>query len=212
MKNYLSKHYQHYYIQTDDGEWSEVTRAECIAPGEGDYSQTPTVDNPYKQRWFYDGENYSYIVRLPRNEQGEALYTLNSVFVRKEERHTARKFACVLKGTDCCDNDCDNCQRKKYPRTVELDKPIVNDGENDNKTQFFDIGEIENGYMGIEEKDAFFSLIAQLNEKQQRLIRLYYFDGKTVIEIGEILGISHQAVSKQLKKIKTVLKKYNQNI
>ena len=31
MKNYLSKHYDHYYIMTENGQTNETTRAECLA-------------------------------------------------------------------------------------------------------------------------------------------------------------------------------------
>lgn len=122
MKNFLSKHYQHYYIQTADGRSIESSRAECFAP-----SESPTANNPYKQRWFYDAEQFSYIIRLPRNEQGEALYRMNAASVKKEARYVARKYACILKGTGDCENDCDNCQRKRYSRIVELDKPLSYD-------------------------------------------------------------------------------------
>ena len=205
MKNYLSKHYARYYIQTADGQSYETTRAKCFEQGE-----TPTPENPYKRRWYYDGENYSFIVRLPRNEQGEALYRLNRVYVVSNDRHRARKNACVLKGTGGCDNDCDNCQRKQYPRIIELDKPLNSDDEDGDDPQYFDIAAEEKGYAEIEENEDYDALLAAagLTEKQKRLVRLYYIEEKTSYEIAPILGINRRSVNKQIETIEKKIKKY----
>jgi len=112
MKNYLEKDYKNYYVQNADGQCLEVTRAECLAVGE-----EPSLENPYKQRWIYDFEA-DYIVRLLRNEQGEELYKLNAISVRKEERYYVRKYACVRRGSNGCVLNCDMCQ-KATPATKE---------------------------------------------------------------------------------------------
>jgi len=211
MRNYLQYRYKRYYIQTADGQSYETTRAQCLAPGE-----SPTAEqnlcNPYKQRWFYDAEKRSYIVRLPRNEQSEMLYRMNSTYVRVEEKRYARNNACVLKNTGDCDNDCGNCQRERYPRIIELDKPLSNNDENDDgEPKFLDIGAEEKGYEEIEEREeaeALLAAAAVLPEKQRRLVRLYYYEEKTVEEIGRLFGVSHQAISQQLAVIKNKLKKY----
>ena len=203
MKNYLSKHYARYYILTDDGQSIETTRAECIAPGD-----SQTADSPYKQRWFYDGENYSYIVRLPRNEQSEALHRMSEQYTQNEERCRARKYACVLKGTGGCDNDCGNCQRERFPRIIELDKPLSSDGENDDgELQYFDIAAEDSGYAAIEENDAFFAAIAELTEQQKELAKMVFIEGRAVTEIAAIQGVDKSAISHRLERIYKRLQK-----
>lgn len=204
MKNFLSKHYNHYYIQTADGQHLETTRKECLTQGE-----SPTAENPFKQRWFYDDERQSYIIRLPRNEQGEALHRMNAAYIKNEDRYQARKLACVLKGTGDCDNDCDNCQRKRFPRIVELDKPISNDGENDGEPQYLDIAGTDD-YAELEEHEersnecsALHIGISRLEKEHRIIIDLFFFKGKTQKEIAAILGKDQSSVSRQ---ITTVIK------
>ena len=209
MKNYLSKHYQHYYIQTEDGQELETTRAECIAPGEEHYAQEHYVQN---QRWYHDIEA-GYIVRLsPRGEQSETLHRMSEQCAQNEERNIVRNFACVLKDTGRCDNDCDNCQRKHYSRTIELDRPLASDGETDSEPMYFDPGAIETGYAEVDENDAFFRAIGRLNEKQQRLARLYYYEEKTTYEIAAILKINQSNAHRQLETLKKTLKKYYEEL
>jgi RNA polymerase sigma factor for flagellar operon FliA len=43
--------------------------------------------------------------------------------------------------------------------------------------------------------------VATLSEKQREIVRLYFYEGKTVREIALVFSISHQAVSKQLAAI-----------
>ena len=50
--------------------------------------------------------------------------------------------------------------------------------------------------------------IATLTRKEQRLINLIYFEGKTIDEVGAIFGVSHQAISKAKKKIIEKIRKF----
>ena len=100
--------------------------------------EEPTAENPYKQRWYFDPEG-GYIIRLLRNEQGEKLYRDNATSIRKEERHYARKYACIGKETGNCDGNCSNCQRNSTARTIDLDKPLASNGESDGDAQYLDI-------------------------------------------------------------------------
>lgn len=206
MKNYLSKHYKHYYILTEDGQSFETSRKECFAQGECLADQ-----KYYKQRWFYDGEQFSYIIRLQRNEQGEALYKLNATSVKTAERYRAKQSSCVVKDAGRCNNDCRNCQRTRYPRIVELDKPMKNNGDNDEPIYFEIV--VKDEYLVEEnEKQLFQSnllhhAIAQLEKEQQILIELFYFKNKTQKEIATILGKDQSRISRQLKLTLTKLKK-----
>ncbi|MCL2675118.1 MAG: sigma-70 family RNA polymerase sigma factor [Firmicutes bacterium] len=63
-------------------------------------------------------------------------------------------------------------------------------------------------YEKREEKETLITAVTKLNDEERRLVRLRYYEQKTLCEVGQILGISHQAVGKQLSKIHTTLKKY----
>lgn len=202
MKNYLSKHYKHYYIQATDGQSIEVTRAECIAP-----SESQTTENPYKQRWFYDGEQYSYIIRLPRNEQSESLYRMNAAYIKAEERYQSNKFACVLNNTGECDNDCQNCQRKKFPRTVELDKPLAGNGENDDEPQYFEIA-ARDDYAEFEDNAVLDDALSKLLPQQRELIEKIFCEGYSAQDIADLQGIDKSAISHRLKRAYKKLKTF----
>lgn len=94
MKNYQSLYYKNYFAQNADGDYIPVNRKDCFAPGE-----TPTQDNPFRQRWFYDPEA-GYAVRLERSQRGEDTYLMNTASLKKEER-----------------------QRVKRSEMIELDRP-----------------------------------------------------------------------------------------
>ena len=50
--------------------------------------------------------------------------------------------------------------------------------------------------------------ISKLSERDQQVINLYYFEGKTQTEIAEILGVSQPAVLKMLKRILVEMANY----
>lgn len=105
MKNYQSLYYKNYFAQNADGDYIPVNRKDCFAPGE-----TPTPDNHFRQRWFYDPEA-GYAVRLERNQRGEDTYLMNAASLKKEER-----------------------QRVKRSEMVELDRPRYDEAGEDRKS------------------------------------------------------------------------------
>jgi len=116
MKNYQRVNYRKYYAQDENGRYVEVDRKTCFATAE-----LPTEDNPYKQRWFYD-EEASYVIRLSRTKESEDIHRFNSTSLKKEERYRNRKFTCIYKDANKCNQDCNKCKWKNTSRTVELDK------------------------------------------------------------------------------------------
>lgn len=129
MKNYQRVNYRKYYAQDENGNYVEVDRKTCFAS-----SEPPTEDNPYKQRWFYD-EEAGYVVRLSRTKESEDIHRFNSSSLKREERYRNRKFACIYKDTNKCNQVCDRCEYKNTSRTVELDKNWSSD--NDEMDSFF---------------------------------------------------------------------------
>jgi RNA polymerase sigma factor (sigma-70 family) len=49
--------------------------------------------------------------------------------------------------------------------------------------------------------------VAYLNAKQQEVVRLYFYEGKTTREIAAIFGIAHSSVARQIETILKTLKK-----
>ena len=166
--------------------------------------EEPTAENPYKQRWYFDPEG-GYIIRLLRNEQGEKLYRDNATSIRKEERHYARKYACIGKETGNCDGNCSNCQRNSTARTIDLDKPLASNGESDGDAQYLDIStpdllsEIVEKEERYEEKRNLQNAILKLPKNQQQVVILHFLQEKTQTEIATIMGKDQSSVSRQLQ-------------
>lgn len=58
-----------------------------------------------------------------------------------------------------------------------------------------------------DEKERLHRAIQKLDRKDSIIVKKYYFEDKTMVEIGKELGISVMAVSKRLKKIPDKIKK-----
>ena len=48
-----------------------------------------------------------------------------------------------------------------------------------------------------------------LSEKQKKQIKMYYFDDKTLSEIGKIFGVSREAVRQNIKRALDIVKAYD---
>src|SRR5690625_7466520 len=101
MKNFKKIRYQKYYVTDENGKHTQVSREVCL-----EQPESPTKDNPYKQRWYYDIEA-GYNVRLARTKANEDIHRYNVTSIKKEERYREKKFFCILKGKkkDKCDQN-----------------------------------------------------------------------------------------------------------
>lgn len=59
------------------------------------------------------------------------------------------------------------------------------------------------------EKEWLYHAIEKLEEKEITIVKKYYFEDKTMSQIGREMGMSAMAVSKRLKKISVKLKKFS---
>lgn len=59
------------------------------------------------------------------------------------------------------------------------------------------------------EKEWLYHAIEKLEEKEITIVKKYYFEDKTMSQIGREMGVSAMAVSKRLKKISVKLKKFS---
>lgn len=67
--------------------------------------------------------------------------------------------------------------------------------------------DIEQIIIHSDEKERLHRTIQKLDSKDSIIVKKYYFEDKTMVEIGKELGISAMAVSKRLKKIPDKIKK-----
>lgn len=67
--------------------------------------------------------------------------------------------------------------------------------------------DVEQIIIHSEEKERLHRAIQKLDRKDSIIVKKYYFEDKTMVEIGKELGISAMAVSKRLKKIPDKIKK-----
>jgi RNA polymerase sigma factor (sigma-70 family) len=67
--------------------------------------------------------------------------------------------------------------------------------------------DVEQIIIHSDEKERLHQAIQKLNSKDSIIVKKYYFENKTMVEIGKELGITAMAVSKRLKKIPDKIKK-----
>ena len=67
--------------------------------------------------------------------------------------------------------------------------------------------DVEQIIIHSDEKERLHRAIQKLDRKDSIIVKKYYFEDKTMVEIGKELGISVMAVSKRLKKIPDKIKK-----
>lgn len=207
MKNYKKLYYEKYYAPNESGDLELVTRGKCFLLGE-----KLAKENSFKQRWFYDPEGQTAI-RLERSKQSEDMHRMNASNLKKEERYIKSKLKCVGKQTKDCNGNCDYCD-KYICRTLELDKPLSGKGEDDEKN-YIELPSADLTPEGILiKKETSIELkkaITRLTAKQQQLIYLRFIKNKSVAEIGDIWGVSRQAINNQLNTAINALKNILKN-
>lgn len=191
-----------YYTLSDDGKiHTEVTRAECLA-------RINESDNPFPQRWFVDEES-GLVVRLPRNQKGEDLARDNMRFIWREQKYQERKFQCVWKGTNKCNQKCETCN-SRTSRTVELDKPLSNDADSEGVDTYFELADPTDFTEIVEQKavfDTLYKALATLTQKDRDLIIDRVVHEKTVRELAPKYGFkSSRSISVHERRILDLLR------
>ena len=166
-----------YYTLSDDGKiHTETSRAACLARSE-------EPENSFPQRWYVDEES-GLVVRLPRNQMGEDLARENMRSIWREQKYQERKFQCVWKGTNKCDQKCETC-KSRTSRTVELDKPLGSDS--DGSDTFYEPADPTDITEFLEQKavlDTLYAALATLTQKDRELITDRIILEKTVRELA----------------------------
>ena len=78
-----------------------------------------------------------------------------------------------------------------------------------NPKQFVDEKvDIEQFIVDSDERERLHHAISQLEYRDAQIVRQYYFENRTMEDIGKKMGISAMAVSKRLKKVPDKIKKF----
>lgn len=100
--------------------------------------------------------------------------------------------------------------RDRYGKVVSLDAMAEEDDENTNKTMWEPIDASADVFANIERDDEVAEVrqaVDCLNARHRELVRLYFEEQKTQVEIAAIFGIDQSCVARQLKTVLSKLEK-----
>lgn len=155
-------------------------------------------------------------IRGQEVEVSEEVYRAYIRPIRAEQRRKRREWKCMkLSETGGyyvrCKDRCENCPyylagNNAMGNKLSLDRMSDEGVDLEDKSADVESAYIENETQA-EEYTNLHTAIATLTQKQQEIVRMIYFEGKTQEEVAGILGVTHQAISnlnqKILKKIKS---------
>ena len=147
-------------------------------------------------------------------EVSEEVYRAYIRPVRAQQRAERRNWRCVLKadkyGLVRCKKDCNQCpyaMRGNAPIGNETSLDILREAGFDAPSSIDMEADLIEREERIEQTERVREAIRQLNARQQYLITEFYFNGKTHLEISQVLGIDRTSVTKAIARALTTLKK-----
>ena len=96
----------------------------------------------------------------------------------------------------------------KYKNDISLENIISEDENLTLMDTIQDDFNMEEKVIENEERNKLYKAISRLNEHEQKIIKLYYYDGLSQAEIGIKISRQQSIVSRQLKKVIVKLRKY----
>lgn len=160
-------------------------------------------------------EEKKYIIKVQgkKVEVSEEVYRTYVQPIRTEQRRKRREWKCNLIHKHHyyrCDKKCEECPyylsgQNAVGNVLSLDR-LADEGI-DIPDESMDVEErfIEEETKK-EEYQKLYNALAKLTDKEQQIIKMLFFEARSTVEVGKILGVSQQAVSKIkiriLKKIK----------
>lgn len=154
-------------------------------------------------------------------EVSEEVYRAYIRPIRAEQRRKRREWKCQkLSETGGhyvrCKDRCENCPyylagNSTLGNVTSLDKfvdceVVIEDKQSDMEANYIEQETQKEEYGKIH------VAIATLTPRQQEIVRLIYFEGKSQEEVAQILGIDFTSVSHALKRIKNSLRKKLENL
>lgn len=162
-----------------------------------------------------NAKKYIIKVRGEEVEVSEEIYRAYIRPIRAEQRRKRREWKCSkLSKTGGyyvrCNERCETCPyynagNSALGNVTSLDNLVdcaveIEDNEFDLEAKYIE-EETQN-----EEKKKLYKAISNLSENEQIIIKMLFFENKTLSEVAETFKVSHQAISKQKQKILKKLK------
>ncbi len=134
--------------------------------------------------------------------------------LRAERLRKLRAWKCKIKGKKGnlvrCQEDCSKCPYALAGKNATGNTLSLDEFKEDGVEILDRTIDLETTYIENEERtsnqDRLHKAILQLTPRQQEMVRMIYFEGKTEQEIADKYGITQQAVHNALKKILSRLK------
>ena len=161
-------------------------------------------------------KNFYLMVNGKKVEVSEEVYRAYVQPIRREQRKKRREWRCPkLSETGGyfvrCKDKCEECPyylagNSPLGNVTSLDKLVdceieIEDINSDLETKYIEKETQKEEYANLHEA------IATLTPRQQEMVRLIYFAGKTEEDVAQIFGIDFTSVSHALKRIKDSLRK-----
>lgn len=136
---------------------------------------TPTISGEIK-RYFRDKGNF---IRVPRR-----LYEIFS------KAHRIR----VASGGDAVENS----PREAMPQVISIERELLN---GDDMRFEHTLGQTDEGFLMVEEKDFVENCLKELNEEERQFIQKRYYEEQSQKQIAAYLGVSQMCVSRLERKL-----------
>lgn len=160
-------------------------------------------------------KKYTLKIQGKEIEVSEEVYRAYVRPLRAEQRQRRREWKCKLLSKNGghyirCKDRCETCPYYQSGNNALGNKLSLDKMADDGVDLADDKQDVERLYIEKEvEREELFKLrraILKLSKRGQEIIKMLYFENKTTVEISAILGVSHQAISKEKKKIIEKLK------
>lgn len=211
-----------YYILSEDGKQTKVTRAECI--GRDDETQQPYL--------LFVDEDGGRVYQLPRTAQNELLARDNMRNIWREDKRQERKASCIGEGSNRCPITCSNCpmdaiceskhkaggglscvkkcESCSYLQTREVELDMTYDADSDEDIPHFEPADEHDTESVVETKallDTLYKALAALTQEDRDLIHDIFWDGKTERQLAPGLGLKEpKSVNKRKHRILELLR------
>ncbi len=162
-----------------------------------------------------NAKKYIIKVRGEEVEVSEEVYRAYIRPIRAEQRRKRREWKCSkLSKTGGyyvrCNERCETCPyyqsgNNALGNKLSLDRMAEDGVDLEDPNQDVEARYIEEETRN-EEKEKLFKAISNLSENEKTIIKMLYFENKTLSEVAGIFKVSHQAISKQKQKILKKLK------
>ena len=154
--------------------------------------------------------------------KGEKIVVTEEVYrayvrpIRKEQRRKRRTWKCQVKGKKGnlvrCTEDCSRCEyalsgNNATGNVLSLDV-FIEDGVEILDRDF----DLERMYIEKEDgtscREEVWKAISELTPRQQEIVRMVYFEGKTREEVARFYGVDGSAIRHAMQRIHATLKKF----